>query len=163
MRLGIIILAFLGLSITANAGSKDFIEGQMKYQVLENGKKDFSYTWNENEQILVVRMGLNWDHFQASSHGVGFDLNNSYSSDLIFPHETMNCRFQKSFGQIPGSVDLNNNEVFIQFKGSNCREDIIYQFNLAAVAIHFYNVPHWNSNGDVTGVFRLQIYEGAGH
>lgn len=162
MRVRFLFLLMFAFSSTAMAGPMDFIEGQMKYKVLETGKKDFTYSWDEAEHLFIVRMGLDWEHFQTNSHAFGFDLNNAYGSDLIFPYETVGCRFQKSFGQIPGAADLENNEVFIQFKGETCREDMLPQFNLANLAIHFYNVLHWGKNDQVTGVFRLQMYDGAG-
>lgn len=154
------LFSFINLTThSALAGPGDFIEGQMKYKILENGKKDFTSSWDEESQILTIRLGLVWDNYNSELHANGFDLNNTQGGRSVFPEDSEGCTFRKAYGSIPGAADLEHNEIFIEFHGSTCKEDIPASYAIPAVAVHFYDVHPWNSAGEVTGVFRLQLWD----
>lgn len=156
-----IIFACINLTVinSVQAGPGDFIEGQMKYKILENGKKDFTAKWDEGTEILTIRLGLVWDNYNSELHANGFDLNNTQGSRSVYPEDSEVCTFRKAYGSIPGVADLEHNEIFIEFHGSGCKEDIPAAYAIPAVAVHFYDVRSWNPTGEVTGVFRLQLWD----
>lgn len=157
-RIVALLMVVFAVARSAFAGPEDFVEAQMKYRVLENGKKDFTYTWDAEEKTLQIRLGLTWDNYDPAIHAVGFNLRKVAEMDWIFPTAIENCSFYKAWGAIPGASDLENNEVFIEFKGDACIPDMLDLFKLASLAVHFYNVQTMDG-ADMTGVLRLQLYE----
>ena len=147
------------LETSAFAGPEDFVEGQMKYRVLPDGKKDFSYTWDAEIKHIKIRLGLVWDNYNPAIHGIGFNLNKTDGARPIYPDESETCRFYKGYGSIPGAADLNNNEIYLEFAGETCLEDITSALNVETLAVSFYNVRAWNNDNEMTGVFRLQMYD----
>lgn len=157
-----LILFFAIASFTAfvdTARAEDFVEGQMKYKVLADGKKDFSYTYDSAEEILTVRLGLVWDNYDPALHALGFNLGKIEDSYMHFPYIPEGCRYYKGYGSIPGAADLENNEVFLEFKGGNCPEILEY-FGLVGAAVSFYEVSAWDPhNGKSARAFRLQLFD----
>lgn len=138
--------------------ASDFVEAQMKFQVLENGKKDFSHEWSEEEELLRVRMGLTWDNYEEALHARGFNLRDIAESDMVYPASFEGCVFYKGYGSVPGAADLEKNEIFLEFKGPLCKE-MVKNFSLGTIVVHFYDVATWEAGSRRTPVFRLQIWD----
>lgn len=155
-------LIFIVVSLAAQFvfAAPDFIEAQMQYKVLSDGKKDFSYTWNEKEHFLQVRLGLTWQNFEDELHGQGFNLSDIADSYQVFPDAPENCSYYKAHGKVSGRTDLDNNVVYAEYKGEGCLE-MLSNFSLGTFVIHFYNVGSMDGSQRRTEVVRLQLWDTA--
>lgn len=156
MKFMLLILVLCTSSLSFS--SYDFIEGQMKFKVLPSGKKDFTYTWDQENAFLQIRLGLVWDNYEEELHGHGFNLSDIRSSYQVFPDPPENCTYYKAHGSVQGKTDLQNNEIFVEYKGEGCQEMLNY-FSFGTFVIHFYNVSSWAEPSIKTEVFRLQLWD----
>ncbi len=152
------LMGIMAFFVSGAAIAADFIEAQMKFRVLPDGRKDFRQEWVAEESLLRLTLGLKWDLWEPEVHARGFDLFQIAGSAPVFPDSFEGCSYYKGYGKIPGAADQENNQVVLEFRGPECQR-MEEMFRQGTIAVHFYGVASVDPAFERTEVLRLQIWD----
>ncbi len=134
-----------------------FVEAQVKYKVLDNGKKDFSYRWDAASNHGFLHLGLDWFTFRDDWHTGGFNLSNSHSIYISFPELPAECKIANHTGVLFDIYQKGYSYFDIILKGKGC-ENADRGFELLDATITVYGLsPFRGSNPP--DVLRIMIFD----
>jgi hypothetical protein len=147
------LAVFLTLISTAWA-RPDFIEAQM---TIDQGHEP-ACTWNSQEDLFTVEMGLNWLNFDPDLHSGGFNFNDTLSSYIIFPDVVEGCKYVGDSGFLSEPAAAEKSHLTLKFFGKTCQE-MRERLSVGSLAISHYEVPAYSSERERVPVLRLQIWD----
>ncbi len=132
----------------------DFIEAQM---TVDQSRRP-ACTWNSQNSLFTVDMGLKWINFDPDLHGGGFDFNDILLSYMIFPEVVEGCKYIGDSGFLAEPTSTEASHITLRFSGKTCLE-MQKHLSVGSMAISHYEVPAYSKERERVPVLRLQIWD----